>query len=58
MTSDFAPKKAKYPKTENPQIAQMGISKIKRDRCQISLPLYEIGVAEQEYDVRFCTGSS
>jgi len=25
---------------------------------EISSPLYEIGVAEQEYEVRFCTGSS
>jgi len=34
------------------------ISKTKRDRRQISSPLHEIGVAEQEYDVRFCTASS
>jgi len=26
--------------------------------CEILLPLQEIGVAELEYDVRFCTGGS
>ena len=31
---------------------------IKRDRREISSPSYEIGVVEQESDVRFCTGSS
>jgi len=34
------------------------ISKIKQDRCKILSSLKEIGVAEQEYDVRFCTGIS
>jgi len=28
-----------------------------RDTLEISLPFYEFGVTEQEYDVRFCTGS-
>ena len=34
------------------------ISETTPDLLKISLPLQEIGVAEQEYDVRFCTGSS
>jgi len=34
------------------------ISETTRDTHGISLPYWEIGVAEQEYDVRFCTGSS
>ena len=29
-----------------------------RDTREISLPLEEIGVGEQEYDVRFCAGTS
>ena len=33
-------------------------SNTKGDRREISSPLREIGVAEQEYDVRFCNGSS
>jgi len=33
------------------------LSKTKRDRHKISSPLWETGVAEQEYDIRFCTGS-
>jgi len=34
------------------------ISKTKQDSREISSPLWEICVAEQEYDVIFCTGSS
>jgi len=34
------------------------ISKTKRDGREISSPLWEIGVAEDEYDVRFFAGSS
>jgi len=30
------------------------LQKTKRDRREISLPLWDIRVAEQEYDVRFC----
>ena len=33
------------------------ISKIKRDSREISSHLHEIGVAEQEYYVRFCAKS-
>jgi len=58
MMSDFVSEVAKYPENpENPQIAKMGIPITKRDRREIWSPLWEIGVAEQEYDVRFCTGS-
>jgi len=42
----------------SPKIAQNGISKIKQDRREILLLIYEIRVREQEYDVRFCTGSN
>ena len=34
------------------------ISKTKQGRREILLPLEEIGLAEQEYDVRFCIGSA
>ena len=33
------------------------ISITKRDRREVSSPLQEIRVRDQEYDVRFCTGS-
>jgi len=58
MTSDFASQVAKYAKnSKNPRQPKMGISITKRTRREISSPLWEIGVAEHEYDVRFCTGS-
>ena len=34
------------------------ISYTKQDRHEILSPLWEIGVAEQEYDIKFCTGIS
>jgi len=34
------------------------ISETTRHTHEISSPLKEIGVAEQEYDVRFCPGSN
>jgi len=34
------------------------ILKTKQVRRKISSPLQEMGVAEQEYDIIFCTGSS
>jgi len=36
----------------------MGILKMMRDTHKISLPLWEIGVAKQEYDVRFSARGS
>jgi len=37
---------------------QRQISETTLDRREISSPLWEIGVANQDYDVVFCTGSS